>query len=156
MSARELVNALSARGIALSVVEGRLQARPASALTPQDRDAIRSVLTDLVALLIPVPALTGPEPWDPAVAIQLMHDADSLVAQADLDGRHPVLVDAAGMVQDAYFTRDLGTLRFAVTEFAFAVRNVTRERNSAARGAQADRRAHLVESSSRGEGTAPR
>jgi hypothetical protein len=136
MTATELIETLSKRGIVLSVTGGRLEVRPASALTAPDRAAIGKRLADLIAALSPAPSLSGLEPWDRAIAIQLMHDADTLVAESGLDGRHPALVAAGEVVFSAFAARDLETVRFAVAEFAVEIRRVTRERASAAAKAE--------------------
>jgi hypothetical protein len=57
-----------------------------------------------------------------------MSDADSLVERLGIGGRHPAVRDAAAMVTSAHATRDMETLRFAVSEFTVVVRGVARER----------------------------
>jgi hypothetical protein len=134
MSAAELIETLSERGIALSVTGGRLEVRPASALTAPERVAIRERIAGLIAVLSPV--LSESEPWNVSIAIRLMHDADTLVAESGLDARHPALVAASAVVLSAFAARDLETVRFAVAEFAVEVRRVARERASAAAKAE--------------------
>lgn len=60
MTAVQLADELAGRGFALAA-GGRLQVRPASALTPRDREMIRSLAVDLVAAL--GPPRQAPEPW---------------------------------------------------------------------------------------------
>ena len=75
MSALALVAALRDRGITLSAVGGRLEVRPASALTGSDRDAIRAHAADLLAILtapaaLPPAGLPGLDPsWSRLVDI---------------------------------------------------------------------------------------
>lgn len=71
--------------------------------------------------------LPGNEPWDRRVAMKLVCDADALVGSFGVSGNHPAIRDAAALVGSAFDTRDLETLRFAVSEFAAAVRGVVRE-----------------------------
>ena len=129
------------RGFTLRVVAGGLSVAPAAALTLDDRAAIRARRDELLALLsVPDgrptdgPATRPGEPWNVRVALKLMADADGLVERLGVDGRHPVIVDAAALVVSAYQTHDLETVRFAVTEFVVAVRERARraaERTSA-------------------------
>jgi hypothetical protein len=128
VSALELVAALRDRGIMLSAVGGRLEVRPASALTDRDRDALRSHAADLLAVLNPLPVPTsGSEPWNAALASRLMYDADTLVEQLGVSGHHPAVNDAAAKAVRASIARDMETLRLVVAEFAGIVRRVARE-----------------------------
>lgn len=68
--------------------------------------------------------LVGAEPWDQRAALRLIVDADALVEQLGVDGQHPVIVSAAAMVTNAFATRDMETLRFAVAEFTVLVRGL--------------------------------
>ena len=128
MSASELVDALRARGVTLSVANGRLEVRPASALTDPDRALIRVHVTDLLAALNPT---TG-EPWNAAVARRLMYDADTLVGQLGVDGRHPEVTNAAARAVNVSATRDLPALRLAVARFGAIVRRIACERGNGA------------------------
>jgi hypothetical protein len=112
------------RGFAFRAVADRLRISPASALTTADREVIRERRTELLAIL--TPAAT----WNQEEAIRLMHEADSLVEQLGVSGRHPAVADAAAMVVSAFATRDMETVRFAVSEFAVVVRRVASERKS--------------------------
>lgn len=133
--------AFAERGIAVTVSpSGTLQVRPASALAPEDREWLGTnagaILVHLEAAVAPTrtATLSGREPWDVRVALKLTTDADALVAQLGVDGRHPTVVDAAATVVSAYETHDLETIRFAVAEFVVAVRERARrttERTSA-------------------------
>ena len=137
MSAAELVDTLRQRGITLSALGGRLEVRPASALTDRDREAIRSHVADLLVVLSPPRAPTsGAEPWDAALASRLLYDADTLVEQLGVSGHHPAVNDAAARAVRASLTRDMETLRFAVAEFTEIVRGVARERLFAGREEQ--------------------
>ena len=129
MSTAELMDTFRRRGIALSADAGRLMVRPATALTPDDREAIRRYLPELVAVLA-VAGTPSPCPetavasnsWNRATAHQLMFDADTLVERLGVDGRHPVISTAAARVTDAHMAHDLLALRRALTEFETAVR----------------------------------
>jgi hypothetical protein len=130
MSAADLVETLRRRGIALSEAGGRLEVRPASALTDRDREAIRSHAADLLAALQSprAPEEQAGEPWDREVAIKLMFNADGLVERLGVDGHHSAIVNAATLVSSASDARDMETLRFALAEFELTVRRVARER----------------------------
>jgi hypothetical protein len=116
MTAPALLTEFARRGLTLRAVAGRLSVSPATALTVNDREVIREHRDELLAVLSPV------EPWNLAMAIRLMHDADALVEQLGVSGRHPAIADAAAMVTSAHATRDMETIRFAVAEFALFVR----------------------------------
>lgn len=58
MSATELLSRLTARGITLRAVDDRIQAKPMSALRPDDREQLHQFKTDLLTLL------RGDEPPD--------------------------------------------------------------------------------------------
>jgi hypothetical protein len=73
------------------------------------------------------PPLSSNEQWDSRVAARLMFDADTRVEQLGVDGRHPMIVNAATMVASAFATRDMETLRLALSEFVVCVREVSRE-----------------------------
>jgi hypothetical protein len=68
--------------------------------------------------------LVGLEPWDRNEAIRLMAAADELPSRYGVSGAHPDILRAAAMVVSAFQTRDIGTVRFAVAEFAVEVRRV--------------------------------
>ena len=51
MSATELLDRLTARGIALRVVDDRLQAKPKSVIGPDDREQLHLHKAELLALL---------------------------------------------------------------------------------------------------------
>jgi hypothetical protein len=116
------------RGLTLRATAGRLSVSPASALTATDREAIRQRRDELLALL------SRAEPWDLPAALRLTHDADSLVGQLGVSGRHPAVADAAAAVVSALATHDMETLRFAVAEFAAVVGELARKQTSDARG----------------------
>jgi hypothetical protein len=115
------------RGFTLRAASGRLSVSPASALTAADREAVRQRRDELLALL------ARAEPWDLPTALRLMHDADSLVEQLGVSGRHPAVAAAAATVASALTTRDMETLRFAVAEFAAVVRELARKQSPPAR-----------------------
>ena len=121
MTAPALLAGLSNRGFTLRAVSGRLAVSPATSLTAADRDAIYERRNELLAILSPG------EPWNPGVAIRLMHDADTLVEEMGVSGRHPAIADAAATVTSAFATRDMETLRFAMSEFVSVVRRVAHE-----------------------------
>jgi hypothetical protein len=127
MTAPALLADFGRRGLALRASADRLCVSPASALTESDRGAIRQHRDELLALLSPA------EPWDAEAALRLAHDADSLVGQLGVSGRHPAVADAAAMVVSALATRDMETLRFAAAEFAAVVRELTRKQTARAR-----------------------
>jgi|GEM_PF-6067879 len=70
------------------------------------------------------PFPSGLEQWNQSEAIRLMHEADKMVEQSGVDGRDLDIQAAAVMVANASLTRDMETLRFALAEFAIAVRGV--------------------------------
>ena len=51
MNATELLDRLTARGIALRVVDDRIQAKPMSALLPDDREQLHQFKAELLTLL---------------------------------------------------------------------------------------------------------
>jgi hypothetical protein len=106
-----LLATLSRRGFTVRAVGGFISVIPASELTADDREAIRQRRDELLAVLSPA------EPWNLDTAIRLMDEADALVEQLSVDGRHPAIA-AAAMVSSAFATRDRETVRFAVAEFA--------------------------------------
>jgi hypothetical protein len=110
------------RGFTLRAVAGRLAVSPAAGLTANDRDTLREHRLKLLAFLSPA------EPWNQEVAVRLIYDADTLVEQSGVSGRHPAVVEAAAMVTSAFALRDLETLRLAVAEFAVLIRQLARER----------------------------
>jgi hypothetical protein len=71
-----------------------------------------------------MPLLAGLEPWDRDEAIRLMAAADELPSRSGVSGTNPDILRAAVMVVSAFQTRDIGTVRFAVAEFAVEVRRV--------------------------------
>ncbi|MCI0703589.1 MAG: hypothetical protein L0241_21115 [Planctomycetia bacterium] len=74
--------------------------------------------------------LTGLEPWHTPTALALMHEADGLVGELGVDGRHPAIQSAADVVVNAHATRDLKTVRFAVAEFERVVRVISTAQSS--------------------------
>jgi hypothetical protein len=131
VSTTEFIDALRHRGITLLAVKGKLFVRPSPLLTNEDRDAIRGNVMELVAALaaerqsaledgVEVTSAT----WDQSVALRLMFDADTLVEQLAVDGRHPEIAAAAARVCDAHLARDARTLHQALSEFEMIVRRV--------------------------------
>ena len=126
----DTLNEFRARGVVVSVSPaGKLQVRPASLLTLEERGWVIAHANEILARLTGAAAntdvtLSGNEPWNRRVAIKLMADADALVERLGVNGRHPDVRNAAAMVASASDTRDLETLRFAVTEFKLVVREV--------------------------------
>jgi len=129
VSTTEIIHALRCRGITLLAVEGKLVVRPATGLTSDDRDAIRSNVPELVAALAAerqlasqVEVEVGSESWDQSAALRMLFDADTLVEQLEVDGRHPEIAAAAARVSDAFVAHDMPALRRALGEFETAVR----------------------------------
>jgi hypothetical protein len=122
ITAPALVADFARRGFTLRAVAGRLSVSPATALTTTDRETIRERRNELLSVLSPG------EPWDLVTAVRLMHEADTLVVQLGVSGRHPAVVAASAMVTSAFATHDLETVRFAVSEFAVLIRRLARER----------------------------
>jgi len=125
LTAPALLADFTRRGFTFRPVAGRLSVSPATALTAGDREAIRERRDELLAVLSPA------EPWNLATAIRLMHDADTMVEQLGVSGRHPAVADLAAMVVSAFATRDMETVRFAVTEFTTLIGRLARERVAA-------------------------
>ena len=130
-----LIQHLQGRGFSLAVVAGSLQVHPASRLTVEDRDLLRSHAAAILEHLnrtptdtVPSP-MSGPEPWDTRVALRLMEEADGLVERLGVNGQHPAVADAAAMVERSHATRDLGTLRSAVAQFTALVHRLGQERS---------------------------
>jgi hypothetical protein len=111
-----LIASLRARGFRLAVVDGSLRVSPASALTPRDREAIRATLPAVLTTLGVI------EPWDGETALRLMEEADARLERSGVDGNRPEIAAAAAVVVSAHATRDMETLRFALSEFLHAVR----------------------------------
>ncbi len=130
MTTAALLDALRRRGITLSTVAGRLVVRPATALTTDDRAAIKDHLAELIAVLAAGPSSARGQPaaaratWHQQMALRLMFEADGLVEKLGVDGRHPVVADAAALVVSAHAVRDMAALRLALCEFETAVRGV--------------------------------
>lgn len=129
MSAVTLLDALQRRGITLSAAAGRLVVHPATALTPDDRTAIRRHLTELVAAVAGwqtplggVEPAVPRDPWDQPAALRLMFDADTLVERLGVDGRHPAIAAAAARAAGAHAARDMTALRLVLTQFEAVVR----------------------------------
>lgn len=127
------LNSLAARGMAVTISPSRmLQVRPGSLLTGEDRARLRvgaaAILAQLDATVATadIIAIRGSEPWNGGVARKLMDEADELVAQLGVDGRHSDIQLAAAMVCSASATRDMGTLRLACREFEVAVCKLAR------------------------------
>ncbi len=124
------LDAITRQGIEVSVSpSGPLQVRPASRLSAGDREWLRDharvILTYLGTVAGTAAALlSGQEPWNVRVALQLMNDADAMVERSGVDGRHPVVKESAAMVASAFVTRDMETLRFAFGEFTTLVRRL--------------------------------
>ncbi len=125
------LNTLAARGVAVGLTTaGTLQVRSASLLTLEERAWLRANAGAIVAHLKDVTApgqpvaLSGNERWDARVALKLMADADVLVVQLGVDGRHPLVKDAGALVVSAHATHDLEALRYAVAEFVVVVRRL--------------------------------
>jgi hypothetical protein len=128
------IQSLRARGISFVAVGGSLHVSPATRLTSDDRAYIHDHAAEILKQLSNPPVdsiptrITGNSPWDTRIALQLMADADALVEQLGVNGRHPAITDAAAMVASANATRDMETLRFSVAEFTVVVRSVARGR----------------------------
>lgn len=131
MSTTEIIRTLRRRGLTLLAVEGKLMVRPATGLTTDDREAIRGKVPELVAALSAERPLTPQvevevvsESWDQSAALRMLFDADTLVEQLAVDGRHPEIAAAAARVSDAHLARDARTLRRMLSEFETVVRRV--------------------------------
>ena len=137
------LDALAAQGIAVTVSASRtLQVRPGSQLDEVDREWLRAHAGAILAHLGDAfgvsinGTLSGNEPWDGRVALKLIDEADVTVERSGVDGRHPAVKDAAAMVTSAFATRDLETLRFAVSELTLVVRQLARGRASSGASGQ--------------------
>ena len=125
------LHTMAGRGVVVAVSPvGTLQVRPGSLLTSDERVWLRANTGAILAHLAhpgaknAIVTLSGNEPWNLRVAIELMHEADGLIGRLGVDGRHPEVVDAAAVVSSAFATRDLETVRLAVAEFAVVVHAV--------------------------------
>jgi hypothetical protein len=125
MTPPDLLADLERRGFTLRAVAGSISVVPASGLTPDDRRAIRENRSELLAIL------SVAEPWDADSAQRLIDGADALVERLGVDGRHPAVAAAAGVVTSALAMRDMETVRFAVAEFIAVVRGLATLRGSA-------------------------
>jgi hypothetical protein len=95
-----LVQALRARGVTLRVDGGRLKVRPASAVTPDEVEALKRHKAEVLALLAPAQDITldpktvaqvpGPDADDHAVAC-LRFDVQAAVREVDAGIRSGVL-----------------------------------------------------------------
>jgi hypothetical protein len=110
------------RGFTVRILAGAISVAPASALTREDRDAIRGFRSGLLAILSPG------EPWDTAAALAPMEAADALVERLGVDGRHPSVARAAAKVCGAYAAGSIEALRYACREFEAVVRRLAADR----------------------------
>jgi hypothetical protein len=115
-TATTVIENLAARGVTLRVVAGRLEVKPASALTDRDRAAIRAHLAELLSV-------SRPE-WNLDDAIRRMYDADTQVERLGVDGRHPAVQEAGGWVSAAFAAYDTEAFDTALTAFVATVRRV--------------------------------
>jgi hypothetical protein len=122
LTPQDLLADLAKRGFTVRAVAGAISVAPATALTPEDRDAIRRLRAGLLAILSPV------EAWDAATAFRLMEAADALVGGLGVDGRLPTVATAAAAVCGAYAARDMETVRVACGEFDAVVRTLAADR----------------------------
>jgi hypothetical protein len=132
MSTLAIIANLQGRGLSLTVVGDQLHIHPKVLLTEGDRGAIRTHLREIITSL----AASGPGKrsigsttgrptgiaWDLSEAMRLMTEADDLVSQYAIDGRHPTVLEAAAVVGSAYASQDWETFQFALAEFRVAVR----------------------------------
>lgn len=114
MTAAALLDALRGRGLELRDAGGRLEVRPAGRLTPVERGAIRSHLTELLALLA----------WDQAAALRGMEAADALVEGLGVSGSDPRVRSAAESITGTYAARDAVAFRAAVDALGGVVRRL--------------------------------
>jgi hypothetical protein len=114
VTAATLLDTLRGRGLELSDAGGRLEVRPAGRLTPAERGAIRSRLSELLALLA----------WDQATALRDMDAADTLVERLGVPGSDPRVQAAADAIAAAYAARDVVAFRFAIAAFRECVRRL--------------------------------
>ncbi|VTS01848.1 unnamed protein product [Gemmata massiliana] len=127
MSATDLLVTLRRRGLALSVVAGKLVVQPATALAPADREDIRAHLPALVAILtVEREQFDRPEPeagaaWDQHAAHRLMFEADALVEALGVNGRCPEIDTAAEAVYRAHVAHDPRAFRNAIERFVTTV-----------------------------------
>jgi hypothetical protein len=91
-----------------------LEVRPAGRLTAADRGAIRSHLSELLALVA----------WHQAAALRDMDDADALVEQFGVCGSDPRVRSAAEAIVSAYAVRDAAAFHAATRAFRECVRRV--------------------------------
>ena len=134
MNATDLIgklDALAARGIAVAVSSsGTLQVRPAALLTADDREWLRAhagvVMAHLESIAVsPRAALSGNEWWDSAVALALMSETDSLVAESGVPGTDPIIRAAAGRGVEAHRLRDARGVRDACRTIRERVERLT-------------------------------
>jgi len=121
MTAPALLAGFLQRGFMLRAAVDRLFVSPASALTADDRKTIFEHRNEMLALLSPC------EAWNHEGAIELIHDVDCVVGACGISARDPLLSDAIAMVIDAYETRDMETLRFAVTELRLFIQQIAND-----------------------------
>ena len=114
MTAATPLDALQRRGLELRTSGGRLEVRPSGRLTPVERGALRTHLSELLAQLA----------WNQDVALRSMEDAAALVEQLGASGRDPRVQAAAGAVTDAYAARDSAASNTANATFRALVRQL--------------------------------
>ncbi len=121
----------AARGVVIVVTPtNTLQVRPASLLTPEDRGWFCANAKAIIGLLNDTrsaTAQTAPscgEPWDEELANELVENAKLRLKRSGLTSNHQELQDGIAMLANAFATRDLETVRFAVTEFQILVREI--------------------------------
>jgi hypothetical protein len=96
------------------VTEGRLEVRPSGRLTPVERGAIRSHLSELLALAA----------WDESAAFRAMENADALVDRLGVRGSDARIQSSVGPILAAHAARDATAFRAAVEAFRECVLGV--------------------------------
>ena len=120
MTAAALLDTLRGRGLEIRAAGGRLEVRPAGRLTPAERGAIRSHLSELLALVT----------WDQDAAVRAQDAADALVERLGVSGADRRVQAAAEAIATAYAARDAAAFRAAIGAFRECVRHVAGVGNS--------------------------
>lgn len=118
---------LRGRGFSLSTTPaGGLAVQPGSSLTGADRDE----------LAVHGRAVAGIFREEGEQVARLLLAADSFFAASGVSSTNPAVVSAVAAVWSAMLSRDLATVRFAVMEFRYAVREAMRAKLVKAREAR--------------------
>jgi hypothetical protein len=91
-----------------------LEVRPAGRLTPAERRAIRSHLSELLVLVA----------WDEDAALRAIVDADALVERLEVRGSDPRVQSVIEPILTAHAARDAAVFGAAIDTFREWVRRV--------------------------------